>query len=809
MEFLKDLAHGIRFFRNRPITAVVAVMTLGAALSLAGMGFELLVSLVSPEVSSSDTFGRIGISSPLGLRGVGPLPAHLTDEIEQTTSFAHAVGVIDSNEDLWAGAVENKHTRVEIARVGPGFFAAVGAAAHRGRVLRADDHLPNAPRVIVISHAIWRRVFGAGPEAVGRDVMVAGRSYQVVGVMPRGYSFPMADVWIPASASAFRAEAQQAANVYVRLRPGLSWSAAAAEIAALGTRLARQYPDVFRLQRLRLVSAREEAVARLGTGSVLLLGSPLLLLVVACLVVGNLLVSAAIEREREIGVRIALGASRVRLVRQLLTECLVLAAPAAALALALLYVDVALTRAVAPPQVQWVTDGMTVRPASIAFVLLVASITPLLFGAAPSVFALRTAPVASLQYSIQTVRVGLGHYTVRDLLVMLQVAGTVLIVAALAIVRSAVWASLEYEFGFDPEGLYAVRVVDERDFSIDSADRLYIDREAMAERLRGLVGVLGASGLNALPGTDRRIASVNETKTSRSQTLEARWLGADAPYFATLGVKCRAGRTMTADEIRGRRPVAVVTTSLARALWPSGGAVGRSIDLTGDDALVAMSFDVIGVVDDLEYGPFRTESRRAVFVPVSLARTASDRRGVWLLVRTTNGVARLGQDVRAVVGTVNPRWAVEPPRLYRDTVALPRTEQGLTFVLRALAVVALLTLVLAVIGVAAVTAEAVRANKRELGIRAACGASPGALVSHVMRQGLTKILVGVLLGLPGPVLYNYLNPPSDLADNPVVLIANAWTWVIVMASVGAIAAACYALARGASRSDPAILIRVE
>lgn len=541
-----DVTFAGRLFSRKRGMALVAIWVMAVGISMVALSFELLMTVTSGAAPSPETLAKIGFRSPIGLSGVGPLQAHLVGELaEQSTSFSQVAGVEDftANLDLGGGG---SVSQVEIARVTENFFRLSGVPPLRGRWLQPSDHVRSAQDVVVMSYHLWVRLFGGDERIVGRSVVLDARSHLVVGVMPSKFVFPMVDAWVPADDSMSTINPKRTATAFARLRPSHSWETAKAEVAVIAGRLRAVHPETFRDRTLALITLKEEAQSRVGMTNLLLLGPSFLLLVVSCLVVGNLLLGNAIDREREMGVRLALGATRLRLVRQLLTEHLLIALPSGAIALFLLWIEVMLIRAASPLQIRWATEALSVRPATLVFAIVVTCLTPLIFGIIPAAYSFRRSLVASLQQDFRTSRPRLSHYTVRDLLVIMQVAATIIIIATLAIVRNVMWTALKYETGFETADLYAVRAAvdpNQRPSAIDST--LFLNRTDIVGRIAQVPGVRKVSLVDSLPAAGERAVSVSASHAPSTEA-RARYVAVDETFFETLGVRARPAGELSA-----------------------------------------------------------------------------------------------------------------------------------------------------------------------------------------------------------------------------------------------------------------------
>jgi len=800
-----DVAFRLRLFARHPGLAGTAVLLLAVGLSTAGVGHDAFSAAVSPQVEGSDRLAKLGASSPVGLPGVGALPGGLLEQVRAaTTSFSRveAVDYLTGTLSDESGALAPA-SRVRVARVSAGFFDLVGATPLVGRAFAAGDHEPGATATVILSHGLWERWTGRDPSVLGRLVTLDEVPLVVIGVMPKGVRFPMADAWVAVSEGELRAQADSSALMYVQLRPDRSWESARAEVATIAPRMATLYPDPLRDRPLRLLTLQEEGRARMGVAALGFLGPPLLLLLLSCLTVGNLALAEAVEREREVAVRLALGASRRRLARQFVTEALVLSVPAGVLALGLMAVELWLVRLTAPPRMQWLADVLTIRPSTLAFVAVATCVTPLVFGLVPWAGSLRVDVSAGLRQASRAPFPGLGRYTVRDLVVVLQVGLAVVVVATFAFMRGMISSAMTPELGFDQHELAVARVAPGSPADEETGGLRLLHPNGPLDRIRGLAGVDAATVVDAIPQPSRPALTVTSSKPSAARVASRR-MAVGGDFFGTLRVALLRGREITLEDCLSRRSVAVVSATLARALWPGENPVGQSLVVLDDSGQPEASTEIVGVAPDLAYTTLEPQSRHAVYVPLPV--TGPGLGEVYVLVRIPSDMQAVAPAVAATLSTAGrdgkPPGVPRPLReMTDDRLAEPR------FMIDLLGAVGLLTLLLAVVGVVSVTVEAVRINTRELGIRAALGARPGDLVRLVLKGAVTKVVLGIALGLPGPLVYHLSRPWAAIP--PSAVLTNPHAWALIGTTILLIVLTSWLAARGAAHADPAVSMRAE
>lgn len=790
----------LRLLARHPGLAGTATVLLALGISAAGVGHDIFSAVVSPRVRGGERIARVGLSSPVGLSGVGPLPAGLVEEIAAaTTCFTRLVAVASAR--AWLTDETGTTVEARVAAVTPGFLGMVDVSPVVGRGFVEEDHSLGAPGTLVLSDGLWKRLYERDRSVIGRSVTVDGRPLIVIGVMPKGERFPMADAWSALPRDRPSADDGGPISLFAQLREDRSWVSARAEFAAAAPRIAARHPDLLRDRRLRLLTLSEEGRSRLGVAAFGAIGPPLLLLLLSCFTVGNLAVAEAVGRERELATRMALGASRARLARQLGSEGMVLALPSGLLAVGLMNLELWLVRLAAPPPLQWFTDSLTTQLPTLVFVAAITALTPFVFGLAPFVGVLRGGVDAGLRQTWRAPLPGLGRYTVRELLVTLQVALAIVVVASFSLLRGIVVSAADPEAGFDQDGVFVVRTTFPGSPSRATEERGDLDADSAVDRLASLPAVEAAAAADAVPRWSR--PNVTVVPIGSTLRVRARRLAVGRGYFPVLGVGLLEGRDLAASDSLADDPVAVVSESLSQGLWSGQRPLGRSIQLV-DHQGPPTTVRIVGVVPDLTYGRLDPASRRVLYVPLAPhPPVGADR---YVLLRTAGPQPSL---TTAVTSTLRDSLAVGtrvlPPRPLSDVAGESFADS--LFLLDLLGSVGLLTLALALGGVAGMTVEAVRLHKRELGIRAALGALPGDLIGLVLRRTSTTLALGTVLGLFGPLVYHLSHSLGGPSSRWALVQPGAWA--VIGSSVLLMLTAAALAARRAGRADPAVVMRAE
>ena len=674
-----------------------------------------------------------------------------------------------------------------------------------GRLLSPEDERPGGSPSLVISHGLWQRRFGGDPGVVGRHVKLDGRDREIIGVTPAGFGLEFvpepADFWTtldPGDELGSQRGAIWLESIG-RLKDGVSVEQARSEMATVMGRLEQQYQDENAGIGTNLVPAHEDLVGDLRPTLLVLLGAVGFVLLIACANVANLLLARATGRGREIAVRVALGAGRVRIVRQLLTESLLLAFAGGLLGLLFATWGVELLAAFIPenvPRFQEAGLDQTV----LAFTVAATALTGLLFGLAPALSASRIDLNESLKEGGRSGMDGRGRSRVRSLLIVAEVAlSLVLLVGAGLLIKSFVKLR-NTDPGFDPRNtvtaslsLASVRYPEE-----EQIDRFY---QQLIERARQLPGVESAAAVSPLPLSGNnmsfsfRVVGQPDPPPGQRQSASARLITPD--YFRAMGVPVRAGRVFNERDKKGAPPAIIVNEAFARRYLPGEEPLGKRLRL----GINNLEGEIVGIVGDMRAGSLATEPWPEYYIPHALVPFGD----ASLVVRTTTSdPAALAPAVRAVVNELDREQPLYDVRTMESLVARSVARQRFSMTL--IALFAGLAVVLASVGIFSVMSFLVAQRTHEIGIRMALGAQRSDILRLVVGHGMTLTVAGLVLGLVGSYFLTRLMEGllyQVSAKDPLVFAAIP----VLLASVAL--AACYVPARRATKVDPMVALRYE
>jgi predicted permease len=637
-------------------------------------------------------------------------------------------------------------------------FEVLGARPLVGRTFLPGEDQPGRENVAVISRSLWQRRFASDPGVARRRVAVDGRSYSIVGVMPASFRFPdvvpsdtflSIDVWIPVRPSP-DLDDRGSHNFWTvaRRKPGTSLDHARAEMTRIAAALAEQYPGSNRDLTVSVAPLREHVASAVRPALLLLLGAVGLVLLLTCASVANLLLSKAESRRREMAVRLALGASRGRLVRQALTESLILSLAGATAGIALAHVLVRFVVRVAPGNIPRLQEASIDGPV-LLFTVLVSVFASFLFGLAPAVLGARGGVQGALtDTGTRTASAGASRRLVRQSLVAGQVALAVMLLVGAGLLLRSLAEVAGLDPGFRASGVLVAPVNLSSSRYGDPAKQIAFFEESM-RRVRALPGVVSAGAANSIP-----LTGVNDQGGFAVEGRPDPPPGQDGPqanrprvaagYFETMGIRLLEGRLFDEHDLPRSRPVAIVSELAAQTYWPGVSPIGKRVAVEWREDGPAWR-EIVGVVESTRHFGLEAPQKPEVYVP----HTQSASPFLALVVRTQGDPSALLPAVRKTIAAIDPDQAVFGSGTMDEV--LSQSSARRRFQSAVVAAFAALALLLASIGVYGVVAHAVAQRHREIGVRLALGARPRDVVAMTMNGGVRLAAVGVLLGLLGAV----------------------------------------------------------
>jgi len=693
---------------------------------------------------------------------------------------------------------------VDAALAGEGFFQTLGVTAARGRTVLDADTKTGAPNVAVLSWGAWQREYGGAANAIGRKVRIDGESYEIVGVLPRNFVGPTgpADFWLPldigpALRDPIRARKQHWLGVIARLAPNVTVDAAKREVARLGADFEREHPESQGGMALHAFALRDDMVGETRTPLLVLMASAGLVLVITCANLAGALLSRSLSRRKEFAVRIALGAGGGRLVRQLLTESMVLAVAGGVTGLVLAAAGLSALRHLALPVLPAYAD-LSLDRGAVIVTLLLSLVTGLAFGLVPAVSVGKGNTQSTLRDETRGSSEGRRARRLRGVLVAGQIALCVSLLAGAGLLVRSLWAMATAPLGFDPNGVLAVNLqVPSMAYNTAESRARFFDR--LEERVRTLPGVRSVASTGELPSShmNRNGLSIEGVTwpAGEGQPFIA-YASVSDDFFRTMRIPLREGRTFGPQDRPGAPQSIVISEGMARKYWPNGGAVGARIKLGPNETMPWMQ--VIGVVGDIRNDPARPQPE-----PMTYAASRQDPWGTrTLLVRTTGDPLALVKPVQREVAAIDPSFAIHDPSPLSAIVSDRLSSRRLPVVL--MTAFGALALLLASVGVYAMFASMAAAREREFGVRVALGSTRAAIAGLVLRQGGVWMALGLVVGAAGVVVVSRMLGSLLYGVRPLDPVAlGAAAGVLVVCAIVALLAPV----RRATRADPISVLR--
>jgi putative ABC transport system permease protein len=817
--FRHDLRYALRGLRQRPGFTLVAVLTLAL-----GIGANTAIfSVVNGVLLRPLPYERPErLAMIWGHRNQQPLAELSVPEYwdlrERTHTFSGVAAFADGNVNLTGTGTPE--------RIRAGYFTAnttavLGVAPAIGRGFTTEEDLPGGPPVVLLGDGLWRRRFGADPKVVGRVLTLDDTPTTVIGVMPPDFQLPThyagapRELWAPMQldpAINRGVRGWHFLEVIGRLRDGVALDAASAETSSLMRGMLAAYPMEYTPEFDGSATAMSQTVVGdVRPALLVLLGAVALLLLIACANVAGLLLARSEARQREIALRTALGAGQARLVRQLLTESLLLAATGGLFGLLLAVWGVQGLVLAAPPSVPRLdTVGIDLRV--LGYTLGITLLTGILFGLAPALHAVRGDLTGALTDGGRAGTTGRGRQRVRQALVTGQVAVALVLVTGAGLLVQSFVRLRQVDPGFVPEGLLTARVElsPVRYQANDVKRRFY---ENLLERLRSIPGVRSAATARALPMTGKLEIGdwsfVLEGQAA-SPPLPSDWHPADwqvvSPgYFGTMGIPMLQGRDFAASDRLGAPGAMIVNRTLARQVWPDGDALGRRVLLGGGDA-DSVWRTVVGIVGDVRHRGLTAPPRPEMFLPYAQfpAGTGTAQPAMHVVLRAAGDPSALATALGAAIAALDPDVPLSGVQTMEAAMGSWAAERRLIMLL--VSGFALVALVLGSVGIYGVMAHVVAQREREIGVRMALGALPGQILGLVVSQSAWLVGAGIVAGTAGALAVTRLLTgllfqvrPTD----PLTFIGTAL--VLVVAAAGA----TLVPALRAVRTDPAHTLRSE
>lgn len=818
---LQDLRHALRGFARSPGFTLAAVLSLAIGIGANSAIFSVANALLLQPLPyrNPDRLVILWNRSPgLNIAEDWFSTAQYFDIRNGHSGFEQLAIAIGANYNLTG---DGEPERIGTIRVSSNLLPMLGAQAALGRLFLAEEDHPGRGGTAILSHATWIRRYGSDPRVVGRSITLNGQSYQIVGVLPQQFSLPRevlptlgvaedGEIFLPLplGAEAASTRTREDYNILGRLKPGVTPAQAQAEMSGITTRLVRSFPDYYPPNSgltFSVVPLQEQVVGDVRRPLLILLGAVAFVLLIACANVANLLLARAMSRQKEIAIRVALGAGRGQILRQLLTESILLSLGGGALGVVFAMAGIDWIHAIQPRNVPRLSS-ISVTSEVLLFTFVISLLSGLLFGLAPAFRMAGTHPAGRLKEEGRGAAGansiwGRGNHLRRLLVVSELALSVVLLIGAGLLIRS--FARLQnVPPGFNPKGVLTLELTMTGRGYAKSENVLSAYRD-LWQRLDRLPGVTSSGGVSALPLSNYfswgPITVEGRTPQPGEEFINADQRIAGGRYFETLGIPLLRGRLFQQQDKLDAPRVIVIDEYMAQQLWPNQDPIGKRIRTSGARS-DAPWHTVIGVVRQVKQYGLDATSRIAFYLP----HTQYPTRALYVTLHTDSDPATLVSAVRKEIRALDPELPI-----YRVRTMQQRVEESMArrrFSMTLLTLFASLALALAAIGVYGVMSYLVDQGTREIGIRMALGATPNSITGFVVARGMLVAACGVGAGLLGAAALTRVM--SSLLYG--VQATDSATFSTIAALLSAIAFfATYVPARRAARIDPMTSLRSE
>ncbi|HET9479114.1 MAG TPA: ABC transporter permease [Pyrinomonadaceae bacterium] len=799
---IKDIRYALRTLLKRPGFLLVALSTLALGIGATTAMFTVVNSVLLRPLEFPEPERIVlmeGVNPRMGITRSNMSVPDVVDWQQQAQVFEQIAGFITWGAFLATG---DETERVRAAGVSPEFFPLFRTPPLSGRTIQSDDFKPESGPVTVISYALWQRRFGGAADVINRKVTLSGTTNTIVGIMPAGFNYPAdTELW-----TAFPLDASEEVrdnrflNVLSRLKPGVSIAQAQTEMDTINQRLAQNYAETNTGWSVRLTELRERMVGELRTSLLMLFGAVAFVLLIACANVANLLLARAAYRQKEIAVRTALGASRLRIVRQLLTESVLLSVVSGAIGLGLSVWLIKLLVAISPPDTPRFEE-ISINWQVFVFAFGVTILAGLLFGLVPALQTSRTNLNETLKESGRTGAHSGTINRVGSFLIVSEVALSFVLLAGAGLLIKSFMHLRKIDPGFNSENVLAVRLTLPPGKYKQGEPRAQIYKQ-LVDQVKTVPGVQSAGVVLSLPlGGDTfnvgRGVLLEGRPAKAEEGSNAAYLVATPDYFNTLQIPLKQGRAFTAHDDAQSAKVVIVNETMARQLWPGQSPVGRRFSIWRDEKF---SREVIGVVGDTK-SVLDREARPQMYVPYAQDANWGS---LSLVARTSGEPSAMAASVREAIRSVDKGVATYNLKTMNDVVSTAAAPRRVPMLL--LSSFSGVAMLLAMIGIYGITSYYVTQRTHEIGVRMALGAQIADVLKLVLTRAMLLAVIGVGVGLAGAMAVTRYLSTLLFGVQPIDVITFA---AVALGLVLVALVASLIPAKRATKVDPLTALRYE
>ena len=799
---LKDIRYAFRALLRRPGFGAMVILTLALAIGANTAIFSVVngVLLQPLPYPGSDRLVALRDSNPSKQPDSQVAPGHFVEWQKQTTVFSALEAYRTVSYNL---SGEGAPERLLAGRVSVGMFKMLGAQPILGRDFLADEEQVGHEKVVLIGESLWRRRFGGDASVIGKTLKMSGESFTVVGVMPMTFRLPdqrERELWTPIAFKDSEKSLHQAHYIDVigRLKIDISVEQARGELNTIATRLAEQYPDANLGWNVRVTPLLDFVVGDTKTILWVLFSAVGLVLLIACANVMNLLLARAVTRQREMAIRVALGAGRLRIVRQLVTESVILALLGGLIAWPLASSGLKAVLALAPLDLPRIS-AVRIDGRALLFTLVITLLAGIIFGLAPAFEMVKCDPNSTLKNTGSEGNRGVVQRRLGNLLIVSEVAIALVLLAGGGLLLRTVWRLRNVDPGFNYKNALAVTLqLSEKKYSDDQKVAAF--SEQLLQQTSTLPGVEAAGIARILPiihDLPTGFYIEGRPREPDNELPQTNYSSVSPDYFRAMGIPLLIGRVFSERDTSNAPRVAIISQSFAARFFGSENPIGKRINVTtGPEAFR----EVVGVVGDVKQKGLNRETLPHTYEPFAQAPSQF----MTLVVRTSAEPNSLVSGIRSKVFEIDNELPLQSVRTLDTVITNSIRQHKFTSVL--LAIFAGVALLLAIAGLYGVISYAVSQRTRELGIRIALGARVPQVLRLVLRQGMTFVLVGELIGLLGAFALTRLLAGLLFGITPT----DTLTFTFVTLALSSVAfLACYIPARRATKVDPLVALRYE